>query len=85
MEIAVEMSLYPLDANFIPPIEAFIARLQAVRGLRVVTNSLSTQVFGEYSEVLEILTHEMRTTLDAADKAVFVMKIVGPLMRPGGT
>ena len=84
MEIAVDMSLYPLATEFIPPIEAFIARLQATRGLKVVTNSLSTQVFGEYAQVMEILTREMRTTFAENDKAVFVMKFVGPLTPAGG-
>ena len=61
MEIAVEISLYPLDAAFIPPIQAFIDRLNAAERLKVVTTSLSTQVFGEYEDVLGTLAREMRT------------------------
>ena len=83
MEIAVDMSLYPLATEFIPPIEAFIARLKATSGLKVVTNSLSTQVFGDYSRVMEVLTREIGTTFAQNDKAVFVMKFVGPLTPPG--
>jgi hypothetical protein len=49
----------------------------------VVTNSMSTQVFGAYEEVMSALHRELRTTFEMlgsrADKAVFVMKVLGPL------
>ncbi len=79
MEIAVEVSLYPLNAVFIPPIEDFIARVRAHTQLRVVTTSLSTQIVGRYEEVMSVLEREMRASFTALDKAVFVMKVVGPL------
>jgi uncharacterized protein YqgV (UPF0045/DUF77 family) len=79
MEIAVEISLYPLNAEFIPPIEDFIRRLNAAGRFKVVTNSLSTQVFGSYEEVLGALVRELRTTFENNDKAVFVMKVLGPM------
>jgi uncharacterized protein YqgV (UPF0045/DUF77 family) len=78
MDIGVELSLYPLNADFIPPIQNFIDRLNADGRFRVVTNSLSTQVFGPYDEVFALITREMRTTFEQCDKAVFVMKVVGP-------
>ena len=79
MDIGVEISLYPLTAEFIPPIQDFIDRLNAHGRLKVVTNSMSTQVFGPYDEVLDALRREMRTTFERTDKAVFVMKVLGPL------
>lgn len=84
MDIAVEISLYPLDAQFIPPIEQFIARIRAHAGLRIVTTSLSTQIVGPYDEVMAALATEMRSTFAALDKAVFVMKVIGPLA-PGAS
>src|SRR5690242_2055212 len=57
-EIAVELSLYPLTAEFIPTIKDFIDRLNAHPDLRVVTNSLSTQVFGPHERVFEVLKAE---------------------------
>ena len=79
MDIGVEISLYPLHQEFIPPIQDFIDRLNADRRLRIVTNSMSTQVFGDYDAVMQTLARELRTTLEANDKAVFVMKVLGPL------
>jgi uncharacterized protein YqgV (UPF0045/DUF77 family) len=86
MDIGVEISLYPLRSDFVPPIRAFIARLNDDPRLKVVTNSLSTQVFGAYEEVMEALRRELRTTFQSleqgSDKAVFVMKVLGPLPPP---
>jgi uncharacterized protein YqgV (UPF0045/DUF77 family) len=79
MDIGVEISLYPLHQDFIPPIQNFIDRLNAEAGLRIVTNSMSTQVFGDYDAVMQTLVRELRTTLAGNDKAVFVMKVLGPL------
>ena len=83
MDIGVEVSLYPLKADYIPAVHEFLERLSAHPGLKVVTNSMSTQVFGPYDEVMQVLREELRTTFeslaDAQDKAVFVMKVLGPL------
>jgi uncharacterized protein YqgV (UPF0045/DUF77 family) len=79
MDIGVEISLYPLHQEFIPPIRDFINRLNADRRLRIVTNSMSTQVFGEYDAVMQTLVGELRATLEGNDKVVFVMKVLGPL------
>jgi uncharacterized protein YqgV (UPF0045/DUF77 family) len=79
MDIGVEISLYPLHQDYIPPIRDFINRLNAEHRLRIVTNSMSTQVFGEYDVVMQTLLRELRPTLEGHDKAVFVMKVLGPL------
>jgi uncharacterized protein YqgV (UPF0045/DUF77 family) len=78
MDIAVEISLYPLNADFIPPIQDFIDRLNAHPGLKVTTNHLSTQVFGDHDRIFEVLRKEMGASFVANDKAVFVTKFIGP-------
>ena len=79
MDIGVEISLYPLHQQYIPPIEDFIARLNRDGALRVITNSMSTQIFGDYDVVMQRLQRELRATFEHNDKAVFVMKVLGPL------
>ena len=79
MDIGVEISLYPLNANFIPPIQDFIDRLNADGRFKVHTNSMSTQIFGRYEDIFSALTRELRVTFENNDKAVFVMKVLGPL------
>jgi len=83
MDIGVEISLYPLRADFVAAVGDFVARLGAHAGLRVETNSMSTQLYGSYEAVMEALRRELRLTFEAvadrSDKAVFVMKVMGPL------
>jgi hypothetical protein len=79
MDIGVEISLYPLRNDYIPPIRGFIERLNADGRFKVLTNDMSTQVFGRYEEVMEALTRELRPTFELNGKAIFVMKVLGPL------
>tara|TARA_R100000935_G_scaffold27288_1_gene47376 strand:+ start:49176 stop:49436 length:261 start_codon:yes stop_codon:yes gene_type:complete len=75
MNISVELTLTPLQDDFEPAIIDFIKKLRA-SGLTVLENPLSTQVFGEYDAVLEVLQKEMKTALKAIDKGLLYMKIV---------
>ena len=59
MNTSVDISYYPLKEEFIPPIKDFISRLNNYKAIRVKTNGMSTQVFGEYRQIMEILTSEI--------------------------
>lgn len=76
MEVAVDISLYPLDADFIPPIKDVIERLSAHAGITVVTNSMSTQLRGEFEPVMDALKTEIGRTFEALPKAVFAIRIL---------
>ena len=77
MHVAVEMSLYPLTAEYVPPILEFIERLRRQPGLSVVTNSMSTQVSGDYDRVFDALKAEVGRCLAGPHRAVLVMKVLG--------
>ena len=76
MKVAVDISLYPLDENFIPPIQDVIDRLQRHDGVVVDTNPMSTQLRGEFDVVMAALNEELRTTFERVPKAVFAIKIL---------
>ena len=76
MKVAVDISLYPLDAEFIPPIKDVIARLNAHDGLEVWTNAMSTQLVGDFEDVMDALRQEIGTTFEQLPKAVFAIKIL---------
>ncbi|MGI9247390.1 MAG: YkoF family thiamine/hydroxymethylpyrimidine-binding protein [Woeseiaceae bacterium] len=76
MKVAVDISLYPLDADFIPPIKDVIARLNAHDGLEVWTNAMSTQIVGEFDDVMDALREEIGSTFEQLPKAVFAIKIL---------
>jgi uncharacterized protein YqgV (UPF0045/DUF77 family) len=82
MKVAVDISLYPLDRDFIPPISDVIDRLNRHDKLEVWTNAMSTQVVGEFDDVMDALRAEIGTTFEQLPKAVFVMKM---LNNPGQT
>ncbi len=76
MRIAVDISLYPLDKNFLPPIQDVIERLNSYESLEVVTNPMSTQIRGEYETVMQALKQEIRVSFEQLPKAVFAIKIL---------
>lgn len=76
MKVAVDISLYPLDADFIPPIKDIIARLNNHERLEVWTNAMSTQVVGEFDDVMDALRQEIGATFKQLPKAVFAIKIL---------
>ena len=76
MKAAAEISMYPLDKDYIPAIEAFIERLKRHEGLSVRVNAMSTQVFGPYDEVMEALRREIRETFAQPHKVAVVIKLL---------
>ncbi|MEZ4809560.1 MAG: YkoF family thiamine/hydroxymethylpyrimidine-binding protein [Allomuricauda sp.] len=75
MRISVELTLTPLQDNFEPPIINFIKKLRA-SGLRVLENPLSTQVYGDYDRVMDILQTEIKEAFENVEHVVLGMKIV---------
>lgn len=76
MKVAVDISLYPLDADFIPPIKNIIKRLAEHDDVEIEYNRMSTQLRGEYDVVMPVLMREIRTTFEDVPKAVFTIKIL---------
>lgn len=75
MKASVDISYYPLKEEFIPPIQDFIHRLRSHSEIRLESNGMSTQVFGEYEELMSIITQEMKAAMEVP-YSVFVLKIV---------
>ncbi|MDP9014786.1 MAG: hypothetical protein M3O41_19415 [Pseudomonadota bacterium] len=76
MRSAVEISMYPLAGDYRPLIQAFIDRLNTYPELEVLTNSLSTQIWGPLDRVMAILADEMRRVAVAGPQPIFVMKVL---------
>ena len=75
MEISVELTLTPLQDDFEPPIINFIKQLRN-SGLQVLENPLSTQIYGPYDEVMELLQKEIKTAFKNTENVLLQMKIV---------
>jgi uncharacterized protein YqgV (UPF0045/DUF77 family) len=81
MRTAVEISMYPLAGDYRPLIQAFIDRLNTYAELRVVTNALSTQIWGDLDRVMAVLAAEMGRAAAVGPQPVFVMKVLPGLER----
>jgi uncharacterized protein YqgV (UPF0045/DUF77 family) len=77
MNISIELSLYPLaEDQYKSEIWAFIRRLRDTEGLDVVTNGMSTQVFGEYDLAMNKVMAEIKRVHSTTGAAVFVCKFI---------
>lgn len=76
MRVSLEISKYPLKEEYGTPILSFIDRLKSYPELHIKTNTMSTQVFGDYDDVHRILHKEMRESFDSPNTVVMVMKWV---------
>ncbi len=75
MKVSVELTLTPLSDNFEPPIIDFIKALRA-SDFKILENPLSTQVYGDYDELMPFLNAKVRSSFEALDHVVLTMKIV---------
>ena len=75
MKISVELTLTPLHDNYEPAIINFIKKLRA-SDLNVLENPLSTQVYGDYDEVMHLLTTEIKEAFGLIERGLLFMKIV---------
>ena len=75
MKTSVEISYYPLQESYKVPIRAFIERLNQYKSIICKTSGMSTQVFGEYDDVLGAITTEIKKSFEIPH-SIFVLKIV---------
>ncbi len=75
MNVSFDISYYPLGCDHIPHILDFIERLHRYPTLEVVTNGLSTQVFGEFDDAFNAIRTEIRKSFELP-LSVFVIKVV---------
>ena len=76
MKASIEISLYPLKKDFIPPIDNFIENLKGYSSIEVRTNNMSTSLFGELDDLMNILRIEVDKTFEKEVDAVFNLKIL---------
>ena len=82
MKISVELSMYPLSEEYGTPILKFVEKLRSYEELTVITNTMSTQVFGPYELVMDVLTKEMKSAFEDENALVMVAKFVNIDLKP---
>lgn len=82
MKLTVEISKYPLTDDYIEPIKGFIEELNKTANVKVLTNTLSTQMFGDYDDVMAALQRCIKWSFERYGKVVFVCKFLHGDLRP---
>jgi len=75
MNISVELTLTPIQNDYEPAIINFIKKMRE-SGLTIKENPLSTQVYGDYDEVMWLLHKEIKDAFEAIDRGLIYIKIV---------
>lgn len=75
MKLSVELTFSPLQDDFEQPIIHFIKKLRA-SGLVVLENPLSTQIYGDYDQVMHTLTVEIKEAFELVERGLMHVKIV---------
>ena len=76
MKASVDISLYPLADEYIPAIQEFIDRVQEYPEVAVIRNDLSTQLYGDYEQIMDLLKVELRLSWEKYGKSIFVIKFL---------
>ena len=76
MLLSAEISMYPLAESYIPPIDAFIEKLNSYAGLKVETFPTCTVIMGDKERVMEVLQDAMVWSHEKYGKAIFVTKFI---------
>ncbi|RUO29346.1 hypothetical protein CWE12_10215 [Aliidiomarina sedimenti] len=82
LPLSAEISLYPLADAYLPVIKDFVERLARYDDLVVNTNTMSTQVFGDFRRVMEVLTDELERVYQQVPSQVLVCKFINRDLRP---
>lgn len=74
MKASIEISLYPLSENYKDRIVSFIKRLRIRDDIEVVSNGMSTQLFGDYDVLMDLIKNELRPELEM-HRTMAILKI----------
>ena len=75
MKISVELTLTPLKSSYVITIKQFIQNLRKT-GFTIIENPLSTQLYGEYDQVMSSLLPLVKSTFEQEDAVMLHLKLV---------
>jgi uncharacterized protein YqgV (UPF0045/DUF77 family) len=76
LKLTAELSLYPLQEDYIPVIKAFIDQASADPGITLVTNAMATQVCGDWDTVFALVSSCLQSSYERFGKQVLVCKFI---------
>lgn len=82
MKVTLEITMYPLTDGYKEPIKDFLRELNKCQRIEVITNGVSTQVFGEYDDVMAAYTSSLKPTFQSELTVAVVSKLINTHLPP---
>ncbi|MCF8460218.1 MAG: hypothetical protein K9G46_05810 [Flavobacteriales bacterium] len=82
MKVTLEITMYPLTDGFKEAVKDFLRRLNKFENIEVITNGVSTQVFGEYDDVMSAYTQALKPSMESGTPIAAVSKIINSHLPP---
>ncbi|MBC6429003.1 MAG: histidine kinase [Cellvibrionales bacterium] len=76
MQLTIELTMYPFQQDYLPPIKALIAQLNTHSDIQIQTFPTATILTGEHSQVMQALDQALRWSTKHTDRAVFIAKLL---------
>lgn len=76
MKLSAEITMYPLQDDYLPKIKAFIEALARRDNIQRQTFPTGTVLCGDYDEVMAAIGDLLKWSHDTLGKAVFVVKFL---------
>lgn len=76
MQLSIEITMYPLQDNYLPAIKGCIEKINSFDELEITTVPTATIVIGEYSRVMTMLNDVIAWSCENYGKCVFVTKFL---------
>ncbi len=74
--------MYPLTDGYKEEVKSFLRRLNLHDNIEVITNGVSTQVFGEYDDVMSAYTGSLKPSMEDEAAIAVVSKIINTHLPP---
>ena len=74
--------MYPLNDGYKEEVKAFLRRLNRQDNIEVITNGVSTQIFGEYDDVMKAYTDSLKSSMEGEVAIAVVSKIINSNLPP---
>ncbi|MCF8278155.1 MAG: hypothetical protein K9J17_15620 [Flavobacteriales bacterium] len=82
MQVTLEITMYPLTDGYKEAVKDFLRRLNKFEHVEVITNGVSTQVFGEYDEVMTAYSEALKPSMESGIAIAVVSKIINTHLPP---
>ena len=82
MKISAELSLYPLDSNYLNIIKEIVEKLNQDPRVTCYTNTMSSQIFGEFDDVMAVIKDILAYSFNQYGKQVLVTKFLNGDVEP---